>query len=153
MKSYIGIKKIEAKPMTRGAYNDYRGWIIPENENPADEGYVIEYYDGYVSWSPKKQFEEAYHEIGVNPLSDTALFMVSADYKERFIAEYTQTVVRFTKLESMLNKLENDELDFIPACPKGTYNFKIRAMRDYITCLETRAVIEGIVLPKVNAEV
>lgn len=38
MKKYIGTKMIEAKPMNRGDYNAYRGWTIPENENPADEG-------------------------------------------------------------------------------------------------------------------
>ena len=26
MKTYIGVKKIEAEPMTRGDYNTYRGW-------------------------------------------------------------------------------------------------------------------------------
>ncbi len=62
MKNYIGTKTIKAKPMTRGEYNIKRGWKIPENENPADEGYLVEYSDGYISWSPKKQFEEAYRE-------------------------------------------------------------------------------------------
>lgn len=28
MKTYIGVKKIEAEPMTRGDYNTYRGWQI-----------------------------------------------------------------------------------------------------------------------------
>lgn len=62
MKSYIGTKMIEAKPMDRGEYNKYRGWQIPEGENPADEGYLVRYQDGYESWSPKKQFEEAYRD-------------------------------------------------------------------------------------------
>lgn len=62
MKKYIGTKMIEAKPMNRGDYNAYRGWTIPENENPADEGYLVMYSDGYESWSPKKQFEEAYRD-------------------------------------------------------------------------------------------
>lgn len=79
--------------------------------------------------------------------------MVSADYKKRFIAEYVQTVVRFKRLESMLNKWDNDELDFIPTCPESLYILQTKAMRDYIACLEIRAVIEGIVLPRVNVEV
>jgi len=62
MKAYIGTKIIKATPMTRGEYNNYRGWDIPENENPEDEGYLVEYSDGYQSWSPEKQFEEAYRE-------------------------------------------------------------------------------------------
>lgn len=62
MKKYIGTKMIEAKPMNRGDYNKYRGWTIPKDENPSDEGYLVKYSDGYESWSPKKQFEEAYRD-------------------------------------------------------------------------------------------
>ena len=56
---YIRMHQIEAEPMTRGDYNKFRGWTIPANENPADEGYIVKYPDGYVSWCPKAQFEEA----------------------------------------------------------------------------------------------
>lgn len=72
MKTYIGTKIINAKPMTRGDYNAFRGWTVPADENPADDGYLVEYtdggkgntdlYAGYVSWSPKEQFEKAYRE-------------------------------------------------------------------------------------------
>ena len=62
MKRFIGTKVIEAKPMTRGEYNRYRGWQLPADENPADEGYLVKYSDDYESWSPKKQFDEAYRE-------------------------------------------------------------------------------------------
>lgn len=62
MKQYIGTKIIMAKPMTRGEYNIYRGWKIPEDENPADEGYLVKYSDDYESWSPRKAFDEAYRE-------------------------------------------------------------------------------------------
>lgn len=64
MKRYIGTKQIEAKPMSRGDYNKYRGWAIPADENPNDEGYLVKYSDGYISWSPKKQFEETYRSSG-----------------------------------------------------------------------------------------
>ena len=60
MNAYIGTKLICARPMTRGAYNDYRGWTIPADENPEDEGYLVRYSDNYESWSPKDAFEEAY---------------------------------------------------------------------------------------------
>jgi len=67
MNKYIGTKMIEAKEMNRGDYNKYRGRTIPEDENPADEGYLVKYSDGYESWSPKKQFEEAYRDcMGMN---------------------------------------------------------------------------------------
>lgn len=57
---YVGTKKIEARPMTRGAYNYYRGWPIPSDEDPNDNGYLIKYSDGYEHWSPEKQFDETY---------------------------------------------------------------------------------------------
>jgi hypothetical protein len=73
MKQHIGVKLINAKPMTRQEYNDFRGWALPENENGADEGFLVEYVDGgqvntteyagYVSWSPKDVFERAYHPV------------------------------------------------------------------------------------------
>lgn len=62
MKKYIGTKIIQAKPMSRGDYNRYRGWTIPENENPEDKGYLVKYPDGYESWSPEDVFDEAYRE-------------------------------------------------------------------------------------------
>ena len=70
MKPFIGTKMILARPMGRGEYNTYRGWQIPLDENPADEGFLVEYVDGgasnhpghagYISWSPKDVFERAY---------------------------------------------------------------------------------------------
>lgn len=60
MKRYIGMESIEATPMHRGEYNIKRGWVIPPDENPSDEGYLVKYPDGHISWSPKAVFEEAY---------------------------------------------------------------------------------------------
>lgn len=56
---YIRMHQVEAEPMTRGGYNKFRGWEIPDDEDPADEGYKVTYPDGYVSWCPKAQFEAA----------------------------------------------------------------------------------------------
>ncbi len=60
MKEYVGIKSIKAHLMNLGDYNNYRGWEIPKDEDPAKEGYLVEYEDSYQSWSPKKAFEDAY---------------------------------------------------------------------------------------------
>ncbi len=70
MKTYIGTKMVKMKPMTRLAYNEYRGLALPADENGDDDGYLVEYldggksnvagHDGYVSWSPKEQADRAY---------------------------------------------------------------------------------------------
>lgn len=73
MKSYIGVKLVHATPMTRGAYNEYRGWRLPADENGADDGFLIEYHDGgqandprhkgYITWSPAEVFANAYRPM------------------------------------------------------------------------------------------
>ena len=147
MKEYVGTKKIEAKEMTRGEYNHYRGWTIPENENPADEGYLVRYSDGYESWSPKKQFEEAYRECGeTTTLPETALLMQSADYKERFMAEYKQLDIRIGKLATMLSGYAAGTLNFKPSCPYDLLEAQLNAMQIYRYALIKRAEIEGIEL-------
>ena len=57
MQKFIRCHLVEAKPMTRGAYNKKRGWTLPKDENPKYKGYLVKYPDGYVSWCPKAQFE------------------------------------------------------------------------------------------------
>lgn len=81
-----------------------------------------------------------------NELRDTIEMMNSEDYKERFKAEYYQVVIRYQKLKSMLDKWDNDKLEFTPTCPRSTYNMQIAAMTDYIAVLEARAVMEGVEL-------
>lgn len=77
-------------------------------------------------------------------LIDTALLMTSNDYKERFLAEYYQLETRYTKLQAMVNKWDEGTLEFTPTCPRSLYDLQLRAMKDYLTVLETRALIEGV---------
>lgn len=70
---YIGTKLVRAMPMDRLAYNELRGWTVPEDEDPKDKGYLVEYQDGgkanvpgfqgYVSWSPREVFEKSYRAL------------------------------------------------------------------------------------------
>lgn len=144
MQKYIGVKRIEARPMTRGDYNTYRGWQIPADEDPADEGYLVKYRDGYESWSPKEVFEEAYVVEDVSPLLATVFDMKSSDYKKRFEAEYRQLRIRYEGLKRMCEKWDAGELDFTPTCPRAIYDKQLSAMVDYLSVLEVRAYDEGI---------
>ena len=70
MQQFIGTKIINAVAMTRQQHNDLRGWTVPADENPEDDGYLVEHVDGgqpnvqgyvgYVSWSPAAVFNNAY---------------------------------------------------------------------------------------------
>lgn len=85
-------------------------------------------------------------------LSETINSMVSNDYKERFIAEYQQVVIRYKGLKKMLDNWDKNKLTFTPTCPRSTYDMQINAMTDYIAVLEARAVMEGIDLNKLFTE-
>lgn len=80
---YIGTKLIKAKPMTRGEYNAYRGWKIPEDENPEDDGYLVVYVDSddYVSWSPKDIFDRAYRSCDGGMTFGGALELLKMGFK------------------------------------------------------------------------
>ncbi len=144
MKKYVGTKILEAEQMRRGEYNTYRGWTIPENENPEDEGYLVKYEDGYESWSPKDAFEQSYTEYNPNTLPATALMMQSDDYKERFKAEYFQLKIRIIGLKAMLEKYAVGKLPFKPVCSYDVLEHQLITMKLYENALIQRANIENI---------
>jgi hypothetical protein len=126
MKRYIGNQVIKAKPMTRLAYNQLRGWALPADENGADAGYLVEYtdggkpnlegYAGYVSWSPAEQFEWAYRErpaIDGLQLHQQRVVDEKADLevKAKALSQFIGHNPVFEKLdeeEKELLKLQND---------------------------------------------
>ena len=62
MKQYIGTKTVKAMPMTMTEAQK----VLGRELKPAtleEDGYLVEYKDGYKSWSPKNVFEEAYREV------------------------------------------------------------------------------------------
>ena len=66
MEKYLGVKIVQAEPMSKQVeqsnnetINTEHGIIIPANSCSV-EGYKVVYENGYVSWSPKDVFEKAY---------------------------------------------------------------------------------------------
>lgn len=77
-------------------------------------------------------------------LKDTIALMTSADYKERFRAEYWQVKIRHDKLAVMLEKYERRELDFEPTCSPALLRYQLSTMGVYLDALIIRATVEGI---------
>ena len=61
MSYYIGTKLIKAEPKQKLYKGEYPG------EEYMQDGYKVVYPDGYVSWSPKDVFENAYLKVDDNP--------------------------------------------------------------------------------------
>lgn len=133
MKQYIVTKEVKATPMNRGDYNALRGWQVPENENPADDGYLVVYpngesnvdgFDGYVSWSPKKQFEEAYQ------VADT--------FKDRLTIEYAQLEERLGKLRGFI---QSEQFQSLAEEDRNLLAEQEKVMDSYLAILNTRIIM------------
>lgn len=90
-------------------------------------------------------------------LKDTIKNMTSEDYKERFIAEYQQTKIRYEKLKAFNTRIEASRRTSYEAdckkialpkhdCPDDILREQQSAMGQYLHILEVRAVIEGVEL-------
>lgn len=135
-KLYEGTKRLLAQPMTRGAYNQYRGWETPADENPADPGYLVEYQDGgkpncprhagYISWSPADVFERSYKEV---PGADLP------PHQQRVLAERTELDDRLTKLQAFFS---NPIFSGLPADEQDRLQKQAVAMQAYSQVLGER---------------
>jgi hypothetical protein len=111
MEKYIGVKEVEATPMTRIEYNNYRVWEIPVEEKGMehDEGHLVEYlnspnsnhpnHEGYISWSPKKVFEESYFSSEIHPSSKPKN---PSPHQERVLEEYRELLEKSTALSAFI---------------------------------------------------
>ena len=177
METYIGVKMIEAEPCTYYDFLDkyrskaYRNTVQPDNENK--EGYLVKYPpDGYISWSPKDVFEEAYYKIDperasrygyMEQLKNTILhwsfkwheciggiepsladLLQSQDWKERVKGEYLYIKDKVKNLKDMLEHYVTHALGFQPNCSIELLTEQLNAMQSYLNILELRMKIEHI---------
>lgn len=75
MKKYIGTKTIMAMPMAKSEAEKVLNRSLADAKG-GEDGYLVEYPDGYKSWSPKETFEEAYK------VADTYLDRMRIEYDE-----------------------------------------------------------------------
>lgn len=83
-------------------------------------------------------------------MNETKELMMSGNYRERFIAEYWQTKIRYEKLKAFNNKIKvaklcpNVMVNPKHDCPDELLKDQQRIMGEYLHILEIRALIEGI---------
>lgn len=83
-------------------------------------------------------------------LVDTIEEMQSDDYKKRLHAEAMQLSIRIHGLECMLKAWDDGKLPFEPVCTRETYFRQLKAMREYLGALKTRAIREEIDLSDID---
>lgn len=133
MKKYIGTKTVQAEPMTYGEAHE-KG-LIRENayikEYDDNEGYLVEYFDGYKSWSPKKVFEKAY-KVAETPL-------------DRVNIECAEIMERSEKLGTFIfNQNDGNDYQLLPLGTRAMLLAQFHAMGAYANLLNLRqSCMEG----------
>lgn len=120
MKKYIGKKTIMAKPMAKSEAEKvlYRS---PTDAKGNEDGYLVEYPDGYKSWSPKETFEEAYK--------------VAETHLDRMRIEYAEIKERVLKLHTFLM---SEEFRALPKEKQAKLQAQCGAMSAYVEILGQR---------------
>lgn len=77
-------------------------------------------------------------------LKDTIELMTSDNYRDRFIAEYQQTKIRYEQLHRTLVQYDAGTLPFKPAVDIYVLREQAKIMCRYLYLLEERAEIERI---------
>ena len=120
MKQYIGKKTIMAKPMAKSEAEQVLNRSLADATG-GEDGYLIEYPDGYKSWSPKETFEKAYK--------------VAETYLDRMRIEYDEVKERVLKLHQYLM---TEEFRTMPKDKQNKLHAQCGAMSAYIEILGQR---------------
>ena len=120
--------------MTKKEYNDYRGLELPKNENPEEQGYLVEYQNtkqppndsrhlGYISWLPKNLIE--------SETSDAI-----PPYQQRVIEEKIELDFRLQKLQDFIGT--NNKFYSLSVADQQTMQEQANAMKLYANILHYR---------------
>lgn len=127
MKKYIGTKQVSAEPMLLGEFIKQTGrnhYVNdPEVHDNNEDGYIVEYTDGYKSWSPKDVFEKAYK------VADTFLDRLHIEMRDLY-----------EKMDKLAPFIESGEIDEVVTDKYQNYLLRLqhRIMSRYINVLECR---------------
>ena len=120
MKKYIGTKTIMAMPMAKSEAEKVLNRSLYDAKG-GEDGYLVEYPDGYKSWSPKETFEEAYK------VADT--------YLDRMRIEYADVKERILKLNTFMM---SEEFRGMPMEKQAKLQSQCGAMSAYVEILGKR---------------
>lgn len=132
-KQYTGTKTVKAMFMGAGEAKRCGANLIGEvvKKNLGNDGYLVEYPDGYRSWSPAKAFEGAYR--------------IAETHVDRMKIELSDLNERICKATRVINAF-----GAIPEDERWHLKKQLEAMQMYADCLYDR--IRNAVEPRVSSE-
>jgi hypothetical protein len=132
---YTGIHLVWAVPMKLGDYNVLRGWIIPSNEDPERNGYLVEILDtkpnmdgfsGAITWNSAEVFHASYTEGQI---------IRKTTHGERMLAELVDLTDKINKLTIFVKE---DIFKASDAVEQYDMLEQLKAMREYVWFLGKR---------------
>lgn len=136
MAKFIGVKMIEAVPMTASMALS-AGYKIG-NAHPDDMGYEVTYPNRYKSWSPAKEFEKAYYK-----LEDSTGDTLKVNDIKRFISNIENVKVGTKTTNITLTCLTGFEVHGQAACVKPE-NFDLNVGAIYAQIKAEDKIWEGL---------
>lgn len=127
---FTGTKTVKACPMSLGEAEKVLRRTIDtsavEEDREKVEGYLVEYEDGYRSWSPKEAFEKVYR--------------VSETHLDRMRIEISEVYARYQKGREFLHSQAFGKLS---AEKRSTLRMQLDCMENYIRQLSRRIELEN----------
>lgn len=116
---------------------------------------LIEYLQMLITYGCRFDFQNNYRDnhkednkVKTHTMNDAVEMVLSEDYKERFIAEYVETKIRYERLHNIIIKWCAGRADFVTDI--DLLEEQAKHMGSYLKTLEIRAVKEDIELPNVD---
>ena len=123
MEKYIGTKQVMAQPMTADEAVE-KGYKVGNHEH--EDGYEVEYKDGYKSWSPKEVFKESYK--------------LSESFTDRLNIELSELSEKVKKISSFF---ATDTFNNLAVTKQNLMRAQYCAMLAYMEILAERIRIEN----------
>ena len=142
MSKFIGVKMVEAVPMT-AVEADKKGYKVGKEEIndgveyfPNLEGYEITYEDGYKSWTPADVFEKNNVKIIEENLEDIVnIADDTPDFIKRMGVEHNELVDKYNKLNAFIF---TDYFSTLSEDRKNRMFIQRNIMKAYIAILQER---------------
>ena len=147
MKQYIGTKEVSAQPMTADEAVA-KGYKVDNHEH--EDGYEVQYTDGYKSWSPKMVFDVSYnlaetfldrlkieHDEVLNRLEKCAVFVDSEQFREVVKEDYPAFLLslqrdimgRYSEILEQRIDIASEEVVKLTSLPRMTFGIAIEALK------------------------
>lgn len=132
-KQYTGTKTVKAMFMGAGEAKRCGANLTDEvvKKNLGNDGYLVEYPDGYRSWSPAKAFEGAYR------IAETHIDRMKIE-----LADLNERICKATRAINSFDAIPEDERRYLKK--------QLEAMQMYADCLHDR--IRNAVEPRVSSD-